>query len=222
LSLANILVVEDNSITAQALKHDLTTVGYAVLLATSASAALNYVKNHSFDLMITDINLGDSLINGVDIVETLNKTKNTPVIFVTAYGDDALLEDIAHTDHAYYLSKPYDTDELLKIIKLTLYKHNQKNEIRANLTHNTIYDINNKLLYEGDKEIRLTPKESLFITLLSNRKNQIVSYADIMQFVWDDEVVSPATIRQLITRVREKVSYISIETHHGLGYRLKT
>jgi len=222
LNLVRILVVEDNSITAQALKQDLNMVGYTVLLATSATSALNYIKSDSFDLMITDINLGDSLTNGINIVETLNKTKNTPVIFVTAYGDDELLEDIAMTDHSYYLSKPYDTDELLKVVKLTLYKHNLKNEIKANLSNNTIYDINNKVLYEGDKEIRLTAKESLFITLLSNRKNQIVSYDDIIKFVWDDEVVSPSTIRQLISRVREKLSYISIETHHGLGYRLKT
>jgi DNA-binding response OmpR family regulator len=222
LSLTNILVVEDNSITAQALKHDLNMAGYDVLLATSAVTALNYVKSHSFDLMITDINLGDSLINGIDLVETLNQIKNTPVIFVTAYGDDELLENIAMTDHSYYLSKPYDTDELLKVVKLTLYKYNLRNEIKATLSNNTIYDVNNKLLYEGDKEIRLTTNESLLITLLSNRKNQIVGNDDIAKFVWGDEHISPSAIRQLISRIREKLSYISIETHHGLGYRIKT
>ncbi|MDO8454968.1 MAG: response regulator, partial [Sulfurimonas sp.] len=60
MSKLNILVVEDNSITAKALKNNLQRAGYNVFLANSADAALKYLRTHVFDLMITDINLGDA------------------------------------------------------------------------------------------------------------------------------------------------------------------
>lgn len=171
--------------------------------------------------MITDIDLNDSHTNGIDITKKLNKTKDTPVIFLTAQGDDELLENISMIDRSYYLSKPYKIDELLKIIKLMLYKYNPSSIKKVHLNDNTTFDINNKLLHQDDKEIKLTTKESLFVTLLSNQKNQIVSYDEIVEFVWENQPVSQTTMRQLASRVREKLSPISIETHHNLGYRLK-
>jgi len=221
LSKLNILVVEDNSITAKALEHDLKHAGYRVLLACCVSVALEYISNHSFDLMITDINLGDVNVNGIDLVKKLNKTKNIPVIYLTSHGDDDTLEDVAQTNHSYYISKPYDSDTLLKIIKLTINKYRINNIEKVYLSQNIIYDINNKVLYCSDKEIKLTEKENLFLSLLVHRKNQIVSADDIVEFVWSDEVVSSGSMRQLISRAREKLSLLTIETHHGEGYKLK-
>lgn len=221
MSKLNILVVEDDFIMAKALKNDLQSEGYNVLCAGTVSLALQYIKSHPFDLMITDINLGDEHLSGTDVVRELNRTKNRPVIYLTAYGDDETLQDVAQTAHTYYLSKPYDSDELLKIIKLTIYKYNINNIEKVDLSQNIIYDISNKILYYDDKEIQLTVKENLFLTLLVYRKNQIVSTDDIVQFVWNDEDIPQVSMRKLISRARQKLNFITIETHHGEGYRLR-
>ncbi|DAB30536.1 MAG TPA: hypothetical protein CFH84_03455 [Sulfurimonas sp. UBA12504] len=217
----NILVIEDNSITAKALEHDLKHAGYKVLLAHSPHAALEYISNSSFDLMITDINLGDAYVNGIDLVKKLNITKNIPVIYLTAHGDDDTLEDVAETNHSYYISKPYDSDSLLKIIKLTINKYRMNHIEKVYLNQDITYDMSNRILYCGDKEIKLTMKENLFLSLLVQRKNQIVSTYDIVEYVWSDEFVSQGSMRQLISRAREKFAPLTIETHHREGYRLK-
>jgi DNA-binding response OmpR family regulator len=217
----NILIVEDNSIMAKALKKKLKDGGYNVLVANSADVALKYIESHPFDLMITDINLEDEHVNGIDLVKKLNKTKSKPVIYLTAYGDDETLKSVSDTNHCYFLSKPYDSNQLLQIVKLTVYKYKLNNIEKVYLSENIIFDINNNILYKEDKEIQLTTKENLILTLLVYRKNQIVSNDDILQFVWQDELISPATMRKLISRMREKLDDITIETHHGLGYRLK-
>jgi DNA-binding response OmpR family regulator len=214
-------VIEDNSITAKALEYDLTRAGYRVLLAYSPDVALEYISNGAFDLMITDINLGDVYVNGIDLVNKLNLTKNIPVIYLTAHGDDETLEDVAVTNHSYYVSKPYDSDSLLKIIKLTINKYKMNQTEKVNLTQSITYDMSNRILYCSDKEIKLTMKENLFLTLLVERKNQVVSTYDIVEYVWEDEIVSQGSIRQLISRAREKFAPLTIETHHGEGYRLK-
>jgi len=221
LTKLNILVIEDNSITAKALEHDLKHAGYKVLLAHSPHAALEYISNSSFDLMITDINLGDAYVNGIDLVKKLNITKNIPVIYLTAHGDDDTLEDVAETNHSYYISKPYDSDSLLKIIKLTINKYRMNHIEKVYLNQDITYDMSNRILYCGDKEIKLTMKENLFLSLLVQRKNQIVSTYDIVEYVWSDEFVSQGSMRQLISRAREKFAPLTIETHHREGYRLK-
>lgn len=214
-------MIEDNSITAKALEHDLKSAGYKVLLAHSPHAALEHFKNSVFDLLVTDIHLGDEPLNGIDLVKILNKTKNIPVIYLTAYGDDEILEDVAETNHCYYISKPYDSGSLLKIIKLTINKYQMHNIEKVYLDQNIIYDMSNRVLYCGDKEIKLTMKENLLLSLLVHRKNQIVSTYEIVQHVWNDEEVSQGSMRQLISRAREKFNPLAIETHHGEGYRLK-
>ncbi len=221
MSKLNILVIEDNSITAKALKYDLKLAGYEVLLAYSAQEALEHIMHSAFDLLITDINLGDAYISGIDLVKTLNKTKNIPVIYLTGNGDDGTLEDVAETNHSYYVSKPYDSDALLKIIKLTINRYKMNNIEKVYLDKDIIYDMINRVIYYGDQEIKLTTKENLFLSLLFHRKNQIVSDYEISQYVWNDEEVSAGSMRQLISRVRAKLIPLSIETHHGEGYRLK-
>ncbi|MDO8453213.1 MAG: response regulator transcription factor [Sulfurimonas sp.] len=217
----NILVIEDNSITTKALEYDLTNAGYRVLLAHSPDIALKYISKGTFDLMITDINLGDRNVNGIDLVKKLNLVKNIPVIYLTAHGDDETLEDVAETNHFYYMSKPYNSDSLLKIIKLAIiiYKNNLVEKIYLN--QNITYDMSNRILYCEGKEIKLTIKENLFLTLLVERKNQVVSTYEIVEYVWNKEVVSQGSMRQLISRAREKFAPLTIETHHGEGYRLK-
>ncbi|MFA6191741.1 MAG: response regulator transcription factor [Sulfurimonas sp.] len=221
MSKLNILVVEDNSITAKALEYDLVSAGHSVLLAHSPDAALQYISIGAFDLMITDINLGNTAINGIELVKKLNLVKNTPIIYLTAHGDDETLEDVAETNHSYYISKPYDSDSILKIIKLAFIIHRNNLAEKIYLNQNFTYDISNRVLYCGDKEIKLTMKENLFLTLLVQRKNQVVSTYDIVEYVWNDEVVSGGSMRQLISRAREKFAPLIIETHHGEGYRLK-
>ncbi len=221
MSKLNILVIEDNSITAKALEYDLKYAGYKVLLAHSPHDAFEHIANSSFDLMITDINLGDAYVTGIDLVKKLNTTKNIPVIYLTAHGEDDTLEDVAETSHSYYISKPYDSGSLLKIIKLTINKYKINHIEKVYLNQNITYDMSNRILYCEDKEIKLTMKENLFLTLLVQRKNQIVSTYDIVEYVWSDEFVSQGSMRQLISRAREKFAPLTIETHHGEGYRLK-
>jgi len=217
----SILIVEDNSITAKALQFDIKEAGYEVSCVYTVQEALSYIQNHHFDILITDINLNHETITGIDIVKKLNLIRQTPVIYLSAYGDDETLQEIAQTNHSYYLSKPYDSQELIKLIKLISYKYKGNNIDRIYLNKDIIFDKNNRVLIVKDKEIKLTQKENLFLTLMLYRKNQLVSIDDLIEFVWNNEEVSKSNMRQFISRAREKLDVLEIQTYHGHGYKLK-
>ncbi len=181
---SHILIVEHDFIAAKRLKHELSLAGYKVLVANSAAIALHYIEQHFFDLMITDIHLDLENMDCINLVKKLNKKTNTPTIYLTSYHDDELFENIAMTNHSYYLTKPCNIDTLIHTIRFTICKHNLNNTEKTYLNHNTTYDMTNKLLTQEEKEIKFTVKENLFLMLLIYRKNQIVSSDEIMQFIW--------------------------------------
>ena len=227
LSKLNILVAEEKSLRSNNLKNYLLSVNRGggeklnAFFAYTAARALEYIENQDFHLLITDIYIDGKEFTGIDLVKRLNQIKSTPVIYLTDSNDEEVLRSIAQTSHSYFLSRPCNYEELLKIIKLTTYKYKSQNIVKVSLAQNIVYDITNRTLYSDSQEIKLTVKENLFLSLLFYRKNQIVNTEDIILFVWNCEKVSLGNMRQLICRAREKLSLLNIETLHGEGYRLK-
>lgn len=123
----NILIVEDDKILAMGLKQKLEEFGYQVTdLASSSSEAIESVKKTQPDLILMDIVLkGD--IDGIDTAKYIVNLYDIPVIYLTAYADDEILEKAEKTCPFGYILKPYKDDELKANIKMALYKHKAKN-----------------------------------------------------------------------------------------------
>jgi len=121
MSRKNILVVDDEKAQREILEMILTTEGYAVTTASSGEAALKFVRERHFDLVLTDLKM-----TGMDGIELLGRLlgleSSIIVILLTAHGSVETTKEAMRRGAFDYLEKPYDREKLLKIIHRALSK----------------------------------------------------------------------------------------------------
>ncbi len=118
-----ILIVEDEIIIAESLRRSLETSGYEVTaICSTAEAAIEAARTTKPDLVLMDIRLKGEK-DGIYAARIVSEGFDVPVIFVTAYGDDAVLDRAKRTKPAGYLLKPFRSDELKAAIETALYRH---------------------------------------------------------------------------------------------------
>jgi DNA-binding LytR/AlgR family response regulator len=116
----NILIVEDESIVALDLATALHQDGYEVIgIADHAEAAILLFTSHDVDIVLMDIHLAGPK-DGIDTVADLMKIRQTPVIYLTAFTDDATVERVKLTYPAAFLAKPYQISNVRIAIELAL------------------------------------------------------------------------------------------------------
>ncbi len=116
-----ILVVEDNTETQLIIKVNLRDI-YDVELTDNIDDAISLIKNNNFDLVLLDINLGNS-DDGRDVLNMIKKEpdySNLPVIIITAYDIDDDEKDLLMKLSCDYLEKPLDKKVLLNSISSCL------------------------------------------------------------------------------------------------------
>ena len=120
---ARILVVEDERIVARSLRKQLTTLGYEVIATVpSGDEAIRQAGKHRPDLVLMDINL-EGPMDGVEAAATIRQQFRLPVVYVTAYPNEEVLERAKITEPFGYILKPYEDRELHVVIEAALYKH---------------------------------------------------------------------------------------------------
>ncbi len=120
---ANILIVEDEIIVAMELEEKLRSLGYRVAgIVSSGEAAIRRVDETKPDLVLMDIRLqGD--MDGIDAAKAIHSVSDVPVVFLTAYADEATVQRAKPVLPMGYLIKPFSEAELRTTIEISLYKH---------------------------------------------------------------------------------------------------
>jgi two-component system, response regulator PdtaR len=118
-----VLAAEDEQIVALDLKKILIKNGLKVsAVVSSGEALIEQYKIQKPDIIISDINLKGNC-SGIDAVRILNPTDNTPVIFLTGYGDKKTFEKLQEPYPCAFLIKPFDETELIKLIHECVAKY---------------------------------------------------------------------------------------------------
>jgi PAS domain S-box-containing protein len=126
-----ILIVEDEMIVAHSIQMRLELYGYEVVgLANSGDAALAMLDETDPDLILMDIRLSGDL-DGIRAAEEVRKVRDVPVIFLTAYSDDATLARAKITEPFGYIIKPFETRELVNNIEIALYRKAMADQLSA-------------------------------------------------------------------------------------------
>jgi len=154
-----ILIVEDDTIIALDLKQRLEAHNYIITDAVSTGEeAIQSALENKPEMIISDIKLPGKL-NGIEAAIEIQKIIDAPVIFLSAYSDDALIQFSKHGEPYAYLLKPYKERELLIAIEISFYKHDlhkiiqKKNvELEKEIEKRIFYE---KSLQESEKTIRL-------------------------------------------------------------------
>lgn len=226
-----IVIVEDDEGIRKELKQLLENAFYEVIAieAFTDVAGQIYRRVPEPDLILLDLNLpGES---GFDICRKLREHSGIPVIFLTSRTDsmDELTGILSGADD--YITKPVNPPVLLARIGMVLKRTTninarKKEDALLLLEHKgvTLNLAGAYIEYEG-KKTDLTKNELKILHLLYQKRGEIVSRIDMIEYLWDNEVfIDDNTLSVNVTRLRSKLSGIGvknfIETKRGMGYRI--
>jgi PAS domain S-box-containing protein len=126
----HILIVEDEAIVALDLRLHLEELGYVVDgVAASAQAAHGFVERRTPDLILMDVHLQGE-VDGIEVAGAIRRTRDVPVIFLTAHSDDQTVMRAAGTAPYGYLTKPYQLRELRAGVEVALTKARMERRLR--------------------------------------------------------------------------------------------
>jgi hypothetical protein len=124
----NVLVIEDEAVIAMDLEEKLRKLGYQVVgQGTTGEEAVEQASEMRPDLILMDIRFKQG-IDGIDAARTIRQRLDLPVVYVTAYSDDATVERAKLTEPLAYILKPIDERELRVTLEMALYKHAAETE----------------------------------------------------------------------------------------------
>lgn len=120
---ATILVVEDEGITAKDLQMRLQRMGYNVPdIAATGEAAIKKAREIEPDILLMDIMLAGQM-NGIEAARQIRLINDIPVIYLSAFTEIMMSEDVRHTEPFGFLSKPFSDYDLQNTIAMALYKY---------------------------------------------------------------------------------------------------
>lgn len=220
----HIVIVEDDTIIRQELKLLLENALYQVTALCEFTDVASVVLSENPDLVLLDLNLPDE--SGFDICAKIRAESEAPVIFVTGRTDsmDELTGILKGGDD--YITKPFQAPILLARIGAVLKRTHQPKGGPAKFTHKEVeLDIARGTICFRGKQADLSKNELKIMHLLFQKKGEIVSRADMIEDLWDNQVfIDDNTLSVNITRIRGKLEKIGvvdlIQTKRGMGYRI--
>ena len=126
----SILLVEDERIVAEDIKGSLNNIGYSVSgVVSTGEMALEQLKQVQPNLILMDIVIQGKM-NGIETAEKIRAQYDIPIIYLTAYADEEILEKAKITEPFGYILKPFNDRELYSTIEMALYKHDMGKKLR--------------------------------------------------------------------------------------------
>ncbi|MCR5121329.1 MAG: response regulator transcription factor [Ruminococcus sp.] len=218
-----ILLVEDDPIIQEGLRLALDSEGCSLKAASSVAEAKN-VLNEDYDICILDVMLPDG--TGYDICAEIRKTRDTPIIFLTACDDELHTVLALEQGADDYISKPFRMRELMARIKAILRRTGGKTETASEIVRVGSNDVNIRSgkVFRGGTEVILTAMEYKLLLIFINNRGTVLSRQQILHNIWDvaGDFVTDNTLTVYVKRLREKLGDGEdvIQTVRGLGYRL--
>jgi two-component system, response regulator PdtaR len=125
---SKIMIVEDEWITADDIKMSLQSLGYTVTsISSSGEEAIQKAEKDRPDLVLMDIMLKGEM-DGIEAARQIRSCYNIPIIYLTAYADEKILERASITEPFGYIVKPFVNEDLKIAIEIALYKHRVEKE----------------------------------------------------------------------------------------------
>ena len=218
----NILIVDDDKRLRELLKDYLTEKNLEIYLSEDYEEAKDILSVAIFDLIILDRMMPSG--DGIKLIDHIKQFSNTPVIMLTAMGENKDKVDGLKIGADDYLSKPFEPEELfLRITKLLYLFENLKNK-RVKISFGEFtFDTSNFKLQKNDELIYLTEGENNLLIKLINKKNDIVLREELAEQEFDETELRKVDVQ--ITRLRHKIEINAkqpqfIKTIRGKGYKL--
>ncbi|MEO5350939.1 MAG: response regulator transcription factor [Magnetococcus sp. YQC-3] len=232
--MASILIVEDEEDLLATLEYNLRREGYLTHGFATGEQGLEWALQHGPPgLALLDVMLPG--ISGIEVCYRLRsheRTRDTPIVFLTARGEDVdrvIGFELGADD---YVVKPFNVRELLLRIRAVLRRSGQDALVATETNDHDGERFGSRLclnskrhqLWVDGEEVILTPLEFRLLSLLLARIGHVQSRESLLSDVWDvDAPIQTRTVDVHIKRLREKLGHAGemIETIRGVGYRIQ-
>ncbi len=208
--------------------------GFEIDEAGDGITALEKAMQINYDLMILDLMLPE--MDGIEVCQKVREIKSTPIIMLTAKGEETNRVQGFEVGADDYVVKPFSPREVVYRVKAILKRASATAYLAPDTTRANNIIVFDELVIEHDahrvtiegKEITLTPKEYELLYYLAISPDKVFSREDLLKDVWNYEFFGDLrTVDTHIKRLREKLSKISedaakmITTVWGVGYKLE-
>lgn len=228
-----ILVVDDEERIRRLLRMYLEREGYIIDEAENGEDALAKAVQEDYDCILLDLMMPG--MDGIEVCQRLREKKATPVIMITAKGEEANRVQGFEAGTDDYVVKPFSPREVVFRVKAVLRRSSTTAYLDLEQGTNnvivfpdlTIDHDAHRVLAEG-KEVNLTPKEYELLLYLAMSPNKVFTREQLLKDVWQYEFFGDLrTVDTHIKRLREKLNKVSpnaaamISTVWGVGYKLE-
>ncbi len=212
MSLASILLLEDDAILGQTIRDILQDANYAVDLVTDGATAAEKSFEHAYQLYIFDINVPE--LDGLELLQQLRFAEdNTPAIYISAQVDLKTITQGFEAGAEDYLKKPFYPEELLMRVNSRLQQHHPKTITYGNIT----YHPQSKEIFVDDKIYALGNVQLRLFDLMMHHIGQLMHKERLLELL---EHPSDTALRVAMSKLKQKLD-INITNVRGVGYILE-
>ena len=221
-----VLVVDDEKLIVKGIRFSLEQDGMDVDCAYDGEEALELAKRNSYDMILLDVMLPK--MTGFEVCQQIRDFSNTPIVMLTAKGED--MDKILGLEYGAddYITKPFNILEVKARIKAIMRRTGKKSEggntERVIENRDMRLDCDGRRVYIKNREVNLTAKEFEVLELLMRNPNKVYSRENLLNIVWGYEYPGDArTVDVHIRRLREKIEStpsepVYVHTKWGVGY----
>jgi two-component system response regulator ResD len=224
--MTRILLVDDEPLITDSLSYSLKREGFEVKAVGDGEQAMKAIGGFDPDLVVLDIMLPG--MNGLEVCRRIRANSSTPVIMLTARGEelDRILGLEVGADD--YLAKPFSFRELLARIRSILRRvemDRQTSQFQPVNVGNLTLDPIARRVFRGDQELQLSAREFDLLSILMRNAGRALSREELLAQVWgEDWIGDPRTLDVHVRWLRLKIEEDPaepeyIQTVRGHGYR---
>ncbi|MGB8000210.1 MAG: response regulator transcription factor [Anaerobacillus sp.] len=230
---ARILVVDDEERIRKLLRMYLERENYEIEEAENGEVALEMSTEDDFDLILLDLMLPG--MDGIEVCQQMREQKATPVIMLTAKGEEANRVQGFEVGADDYITKPFSPREVVLRVKALLRRSSTTKFLQTETTTKNVIvfpyltiDHDAHRVIAEDQIINLTPKEYELLYYLAKAPDKVFSREELLKDVWNYEFFGDLrTVDTHVKRLREKLNKFSpnaasmISTVWGVGYKFE-
>jgi len=220
-----VLIVDDEAPLRRALSTSLSARGFDVVQASSGEQAVVVMADRGAELVVLDLGLGD--IEGVEVLNRIRSFSDTPVIVLTArhtQSDKVALLDAGADD---YVTKPFDTEELLARIRAALRRRPDTETARSAVVEidDLVIDLGRRLVTRDGQRVALTRTEMSMLEVMVTNPGRLLTHDFLLRKVWGPGYAKESNyLRTYVGQLRKKLGDAAasprlIATEPGVGYR---
>ena len=211
-----ILYIEDEEGIRTNITEILKDLFKETYVAKNAKEGYKLYEENKPDLIITDIKMPNE--TGIELIKKIRKTDSkVRVIITSAHTDLDYMLQATELHLVKYIVKPLTEIKLIEALEAFLKTFD--NARVYNLYEGWLFDESKSLIQSPNEEFKLTKKENNFLKLLI-QKNRIITYEEMENIIWNEDIMTPNAMRLFIKNFRKKLPNNVLKNVQGTGYRL--